>query len=171
MTWAPAVKPDLHPHGTLGSKSLRLCPNLCALLPSIMPSADVVVKQHILDLTQAKDAPRFDSVKSTEGDLGTHPASTNKDASGRRMCDVMHPRLKARAQEWAEQCGAVDAAALLPMFVATLTKTRGSPMRPPQQLMRAGCDANRIKALGFDASHIKAADKTLAKCELLHGGF
>ena len=56
------------------------------------------------------------------------------------------------------------------MFVAMLTNTRDSPMRL-QQLMRAGCDANRIKALGFDASHIKAADKTLAKCELLHGGF
>ena len=170
MTWAPAVKPALHPHGTLGSKSLRLCSDLRALLPFIMLSADVAEKQHILDLTQAKDAPRFDSVKSTAGDLGTHPASTNKDASGRRMCDVMYPRLRARAQEWAEQCGVVNAAASHPMFVATLTKTRDSPMRP-QQLMRAGCDVNRIKALGFDASHEQALGKTLAKCELLHGGF
>ena len=135
-----------------------------------MPSADVAENQHILDLTQVKDAPRFDSVKSTEGDLGTRPASANKDASGRRMCDVMHPRLRARAQEWAEQCGVVDAAASYPMFIATLTKTQDSPMRP-QQLMHAGCDVNRIKALGFDASHVKAVGKTLAKCELLHGGF
>ncbi len=129
--------------------------------PPAMPlSTDVAEKQHILDLSQVKDAPRYDSVISTEGDLGTHPASTNKDASGRRICDIMHPRLRARAKEWAEQCVLFDAAASYPMFVATLTKTRDSPMGL-QQLMDAGCDANRIKALGFTASDVKALGKTV----------
>jgi hypothetical protein len=128
--------------------------------PAMTLSADVAEKQHILDITQVKDVPRYDSVLSTEGDLGTHPASTNKDASGRPICDVMHPRLRSRAKEWAEQCVVFDTAASYPMFIATLTKTRDSPMGP-QQLMDAGCDANRIKALGFTASDIKALGKTV----------
>jgi serine/threonine protein kinase/WD40 repeat protein len=128
--------------------------------PAIMLSADVAEKQHILDLTRVKDAPRYDSVKSTEGDLATHPASKNKDASGRRMCDIMHPRLRARAKEWAEQCVLFETAASYPMFIATLTKTRDSPMGP-QQLMDAGCDPNRIKSLGFTANDVKALGKNV----------
>jgi hypothetical protein len=127
--------------------------------PAIVLSADVAEKQHILDLTQVKDAPRYDSVTSTEGDLGTHCLSTNKDASGRKICDVMHPRLRAQAKTWAEQFVLFDPAASYPMFIATLTKSRESPMGP-QQLMDAGCDVNRIKALGFTASHLKAMGKT-----------
>jgi hypothetical protein len=126
--------------------------------PATTLPADAAEKQHVLDLMQVKDAPRSDSVMSTEGDLGTHIASTSKDASGRHICDVMHPRLRARAREWAEQCVLFETAASYPMYIATLTKTRDSPMGP-QQLMDAGCDANRIKALGFTASHIKALGK------------
>jgi serine/threonine protein kinase len=127
--------------------------------PAMTLPADAAEKQHILDLMQVKDAPRCDSVMSTEGDLGTHPASTNKDASGRRICDSMHPRLRARAKEWAEQYVLFVPAASYPMFIATLTKTRDSPMGP-QQLIDAGCDANRIKALGFAARDIKTLGKT-----------
>jgi hypothetical protein len=124
--------------------------------PAMTLPADAAEKQHILDLMQVKDAPRYDSVMSTEGDLGTHPASTNKDASGRRICDIMHPRLTARAKEWAEQCVLFDPAASYPMFIMTLTKTRDSPMGV-QQLAHAGCDAARIKSLGFTASQFKDA--------------
>jgi ribosomal protein L13E len=126
--------------------------------PAMMLPADAVEKQHVLDLMQVKDAPRCDSVMSTEGDLGTHPASTSKDASGRRICDVMHPRLRVRASEWGQQCVLFETAASYPMFIATLTKTRASPMGP-QQLMDAGCDPNRIKALGFTARHVKDLGK------------
>jgi hypothetical protein len=127
--------------------------------PAMTLPADAAEKQHVLDLMQVKDAPRSDSVMSTEGDLGTHISSTSKDASGRRMCDIMHPRLRARAREWAEQCVVFDAAASYPMFVVTLTKNRDSPMGL-QQLMDAGCDPNRIKALGFTASQTRALGKT-----------
>jgi hypothetical protein len=126
--------------------------------PAVSLSANVAEKQHILDLTQVKDAPLYDSVTSTEGDLGTHPFSTSKDSSGRKICDVMHPRLRARAKEWAEQYVLFDPAASYPMFIATLTKTRDSPFGP-QQLIDAGCDVNRIKALGFSSRHIKDLGK------------
>jgi WD40 repeat protein len=126
--------------------------------PAMTLPADAAEKQHVLDLMQVKDAPRCDSVMSTEGELGTHISSTSKDASGRRICDIMHPRLRARAKEWAEQCVLFETAASYPMFIVTLTKTRDSPMGP-QQLMDAGCDPNRIKALGFTASHVKALGK------------
>jgi uncharacterized protein YjbI with pentapeptide repeats len=128
--------------------------------PAILLSADAAEKQHILDLSQVKDAPRYDSVISTEGDLGTHPASTNKDASARRICDVMHPRLRARARYWGEQCVVFDTAASYPMFIVTLTKTRDSPMGL-KQLMDAGCDVKRIKALGFTATQGKALGQTV----------
>jgi serine/threonine protein kinase len=127
--------------------------------PAITLPADAAEKQNILDLMQVKDVPRYDSVMSTEGDFGTHSASTGKDASGRRICDAMHPRLKDRAKEWAEQCILFDPAASYPMFIVTLTKTRDSPMGA-QQLINAGCDVNRIKALGFTASHVKALGRT-----------
>jgi serine/threonine protein kinase len=123
--------------------------------PAMMLPIDVAEKQHVLDLTQVKDAPRYDSVKSTEGDMGTNSASTNKDSSGRRICDIMHPRLKHSAKTWAEQYVVFDSAASYPMFIATLTKMRDSPMGP-QQLIDAGCDFNRFKSLGFSASSCKA---------------
>jgi hypothetical protein len=107
-----------------------------------------------------KDTPRYDSVTSSEGDLGTHPASTNKDSSGRRICDVMHPRLKARAKEWAQQFVLFDTAASYPLFIATLTKARDSPVGA-QQLIDSGCDANRIKSLGFNASDVKKAGQSV----------
>jgi serine/threonine protein kinase len=127
--------------------------------PAMTMPFDTAEKQHILDLTQVKDAPRYDSVISTEGDLGTHPDSSNNDTSGRRICDIMHPRLAARAKEWAEQCVLFDTSASYPMFIVTLTKTRESPMGL-QQLIDAGCDANRMKILGFTANHVKALGKT-----------
>jgi len=71
------------------------------------------------------------------------------------MRDVMHPRLKVRAKEWGRQYVLFDSASY-PMFIITLTKTRGSPMGP-RQLMDAGCDAARIKALGFSASDVIAS--------------
>jgi serine/threonine protein kinase len=128
--------------------------------PAMTLPVDAAEKQHILDLLQVKDAPRYDSVMSTEGDLGTHPASTNKDGSGRRVCDIMHPRLRADAKKWAEQYVLFDSAASYPMFIATVTKTRDSPFGP-QQLIDAGCDANCIKHLGFTASDVKALGVTL----------
>jgi serine/threonine protein kinase len=96
--------------------------------PAMTLPADVAEKQHILDLMHVTHEPRYDSVMSTEGDLGTHPHSTNKDTSGRRICDIMHPRLRARAKEWAEQYVVFDAASSYPMFIATLTKTRDGPL-------------------------------------------
>jgi hypothetical protein len=136
--------------------------------PAVTLPADAAEKQHILDLSQVKDAPRYDSVMSTEGDLGTHPASTIRDRAGRRICDVMHPRLMPRAKEWAEQCVLFDPAASYPMFIATLTKTRESPMGS-QQLIDAGCDAGRIKALGFTCRDVKALGKTAQ--EMRHAGW
>jgi serine/threonine protein kinase len=135
--------------------------------PGMLLSADAAEKQHILDISQVKEAPRFHSVISTEGDLGTHPASTNKDASGRRICDIMHPRLRARARDWAEQCVLFETAASYPMFIVTLTKTRDGPMGV-KQLIDAGCDAKSIKALGFTASHVKALGLTVREM-LAHG--
>ena len=128
--------------------------------PAMTLPASAAEKQHVLDLMQVKDTPRYDSVTSSEGDLGTHPASTNKDASGRRICDIMHPRLRARAKEWAQQFVLFDTAASYPLFIATLTKARDSPVGA-QQLIDAGCGANRIKSLGFNASDVKAAGQSV----------
>jgi serine/threonine protein kinase len=136
--------------------------------PAMTLSVDAAEKQHILDLTQVKDAPRYDSVVSTEGDLGTHPASTFKDASGRRISDLMHPRLKARAKEWAEQCVVFDAAASYPMFIVTLTKTRDSPFGF-QELIGSECDVHTIKSLGYTASQVMALGKSVP--ELLAQGW
>jgi hypothetical protein len=135
--------------------------------PAMTLPASAAEKQHVLDLFQNKE-PRYDSVTSSEGDLGTHPASTNKDASGRRICDVMHPRLRARAKEWGQQCVLFDTAASYPMFIVTLTKARDSPVGA-QQLIDAGCDANRIKSLGFNASDVKAAGQSVH--EMRDGGW
>ena len=115
-----------------------------------------------------KDAPRYDSVTSTEGDLATHPASTNKTAAGQRMCDVMHPRLRDRAAEWARQYVLFETQNSYPMFIMTLTKTRASPMGV-LQLKAAGCDIPRIRALGFTALQFK--DAGCGVQELKGGGF
>jgi serine/threonine protein kinase len=136
--------------------------------PTMTLPVEAEERQHILDVMQVADAPRYDSVTSTEGDLGTHPASTNLDPSGRRICDIMHPRLRARAKEWAEQCVLFDTAASYPMYIVTLTKTRYSPMGP-QQLIDAGCNFHIIKTLGFTASHFKNLDKTVR--EMLEYGW
>ena len=95
--------------------------------PAMTLSADAAEERHVLDLMQVNASPRYDSVKSTGGDLGTHPVSTNKDASGRRICEIMHPRLRARAKEWGEQFVLFEAAASYPMFIATLTQNRNPP--------------------------------------------
>jgi hypothetical protein len=124
-----------------------------------LPS-DAAQRQQLLDLMQVKDAPRYDSVTSTEGDLATHPASTNKTAAGQRMCDVMHPRLKDRAGEWSRQYVLFETQNSYPMFIMTLTKTRASPYGP-LQMMDAGFDVNRIKMLGFTASDVRALGHTV----------
>jgi hypothetical protein len=137
--------------------------------PPAMPlPSDAAQRQQLLDLMQVKDAPRYDSVTSTEGDLATHPASTNKTAAGQRMCDVMHPRLKDRAREWARQYVLFETQNSYPMFIMTLTKTRASPVGVPQ-LKAAGCDLPRIRALGFTASQFK--DAGFGVQELKGGGF
>jgi serine/threonine protein kinase len=99
--------------------------------PAMTLPADPAEKQHIFDLMRSGGGePRYDSVMSTEGDLGTHPASQNKDSSGRRVCDIMHPRLRDRAEEWSRQYVVFETQNSYPMFVATLTKTRNSLMTP-----------------------------------------
>ena len=124
--------------------------------PPAMPlSSDSAERRHMLDLNQIMDEPRYDSVTSTEGDLSTHPNSTCKTPAGRAVRDVMHPRLKTRANEWGKQFVLFDTASY-PMFIITLTKTRDSPMGV-QQLAHAGCNAARIKALGLTASQFKDA--------------
>jgi hypothetical protein len=45
---------------------------------------------YVLIQKQVRDAPRFDSVRSTEGDLGTHPLSTYKNSNGQLIRDVKH---------------------------------------------------------------------------------
>jgi serine/threonine protein kinase len=128
--------------------------------PAIQLSSDAAERLHVLDLNQIKDEPRHDSVMSTEGDLATHPHSNCKTAAGQPLRDVMHPRLKAHAREWGKQHIVFDTAASYPMFLLTLTKTRDSPVGA-QQLIDAGCDANRIKSLGFNASDVKAAGQSV----------
>lgn len=95
--------------------------------PVMLLSAHAAHTQHILDLMRVKDAPRYDSVVSTEGDLATHSASTNKVPSGLPMCNVIHPRLKERARDWGRQYIVFDTAASYPMFLITLKKIRPTP--------------------------------------------
>jgi serine/threonine protein kinase len=128
--------------------------------PAILLPLDAAERQHVLDLNHVKDEPRHDSVASTEGDLATHPASTCKIHTGEHMRDVMHPRLKARANEWGKQYVLFDTASSYPNFLLTLTKTRHSPMGL-QQLMDAGCDVKRIQSLGFTANDVKALGKSV----------
>jgi serine/threonine protein kinase len=95
--------------------------------PVMLLPTDAASKQHLLDLMRVKDAPRYDSVVSSEGDLATHSASTNKVPSGLRTCDVIHPRLKERARDWGRQFVVFDTAASYPMFLITLRKIRPTP--------------------------------------------
>ncbi len=128
--------------------------------PAMLFPADAAKKQFFLDLNQDNDAPYYDSVCSTEGDLSTHPASTNRNSLGQRVCDILHPRLRAGGKEWGKQYVLFDPAASYPMFILTLTKKKNSHIGP-LQLMEAGCDVMRIKTLGFNASHLKAMDMTV----------
>jgi hypothetical protein len=121
----------------------------------------------LLDLMKA-DAPRFDSVTSTEGDMACHPESTSKDPSGKRICELMHPRLKERAKEWGKQYVVFDTAQSCPMFILTVKKVRNSPYGL-QQLIDDDCDIERIRALGFTAADFKARGKTAS--QLKKAGF
>jgi serine/threonine protein kinase len=127
--------------------------------PAIQLPSDAAERQHLLDLNQIKDEPRHDSVTSTEGDLATHPDSNCKTAAGQPMRDVMHPRLTTKAKEWGKQCVLFESASY-PVFLLTLKKTGCSPVGA-QQLLDAGCDANRLKALGVTARDFKALGKTV----------
>ena len=75
-----------------------------------------------------KDKPRYDSVTSTEGDLGTSPASTYMNKAKTHLVrDVMHPRLLQRPREWCQwgrQYVVFDTAASYPLYILTLTKQR-----------------------------------------------
>lgn len=128
--------------------------------PTMLLPKEISEKQHVLDLNQGNAAPYYDSVYSTDGDLGTHPASKKKDSQGGRMCDFMHPRLRDGAKVWGKHYVVFDPAASCSMFILTLTKTRNSPMGP-LQLMDAGYDVHCIKVLGYNASHCKAKGKTV----------
>ena len=97
--------------------------------PPVMPlPSNAAEKQHLLDCMQVKDAPRFDSIVSTEGDLATHPSSTNRAPSGQCMSAIMHPRLKQCARKWGQQYVVFETAASYPVFLITLKKTRESPI-------------------------------------------
>jgi len=135
-------------------------PNPLPTRPPATPlPSDAAERKHMLDLLQVKNEPRYDSVFSTEGDLATHPDSKCKTAEEIHMRDVIHPRLKAQAKEFGKQYVLFDSSSY-PMFLLTVTKTGRSPVGP-QQLMDAGCDANRVKALGFTASDVKALGQTV----------
>jgi serine/threonine protein kinase len=150
--------------------------------PAIVLPADADQKQHLLDLMQVKDAPRYDSVTSTEGDLATHPASTNKTPSGQPICSIMHPRLKDRPKEWGRQYIVFKESDSYPMFILKLKKNRASPLDLRQvvasgysstlslknigftalDLKTAGCSAEQLKDAGFSAKELKAAGFSLA---------
>lgn len=115
--------------------------------PHMTLPEDAAERQHLLDMKMVQD-PCYYSVKSTEGDLATHSASTNKLPSGERVGDILHPRLKDRAREWGQQFVVFQTAASYPMYLITITKTRDSPM-DAQQLRLAGTHASRMKLWGF----------------------
>ena len=121
---------------------------------TLPPDADR--KQLLLDLMQVKDAPRYDSVTSTEGDLAMHPASVNKNAVGQPIGDVMHPRLRDRAKEWAKQFVVFKESDSYPMFIITVTKNRDSPLNL-RQVVASGYSALQLKNIGFTASQLKCA--------------
>ena len=129
--------------------------------PAMQLSGSAAFLKHHLDLLQVGDAgtPRFDSVLSTEGDLGTNPNSSYMNNAGRRIRDVMHPRILKDAGHWGQQYVVFDTSAAYPQFLLTLTKVRESPyslafmisqgisvselvnrgFRDAKQLLRAGC--------------------------------
>ena len=94
--------------------------------PLMILPADAAQHCHMTQLLQVRDAPRFDSVRSTEGDLGTHPLSSYSNSNGQLIRDVMHPRLRARAAEYGEQFVLFDSSAAYPRFLVTLEKARPS---------------------------------------------
>jgi hypothetical protein len=97
--------------------------------PAMQLNGSAAFCRHHLDLLQIGDAAtaRFDSVLSTEGDLGTAPNSTYSNNIGRRIRDVMHPRILKDADKWGQQYVVFDTGAAYPEFLLTLTKVRASP--------------------------------------------
>lgn len=96
--------------------------------PLMSLATDAAEQRHRLDLMRA-NAPRYDSVTSTEGDLGTAAASTYTNKSKTRLVrDVMHPRLLLRPRDWGRQYVVFGPQASYPMFILTLTKRRSSPV-------------------------------------------
>lgn len=102
--------------------------------PEFFLPSDAGARKHRLDLMGVKDKPRYDSVMSTEGDLGTSPASTYMNKTNTHLVrDVMHPRLRLRSRDWGRQYVVFESAASYPMYILTLTKQRSSPAIPAPQ--------------------------------------
>jgi len=124
--------------------------------PAMELPVDAAHRRHVLDLSRIKETPRYDSVKSTEGDLSTAAASVNMSPSGTRISALMHPRLLEQPQEWGQQYVVFDRAASYPLFIITLTKTRKSPVGA-LQLKQMGISAMRVRSLGFNPQEMKEA--------------
>jgi hypothetical protein len=93
--------------------------------PSFTVPSDTGARKHRLDLMGVKDTPRYDSVTSTGGDLGTCPASTYMNKARTHLVrDVMHPLLLQRARDWGRQYVVFETSASYPMYIFTLTKKR-----------------------------------------------
>ena len=91
--------------------------------PEFALPSDAGPRKQRLDLMGVKDKPRYDSVTSTEGDLGTSPASTYMNKARTHLVrDVMHPRLLQRARDWGRQYVVFETSASYPMYIITLTK-------------------------------------------------
>jgi hypothetical protein len=92
--------------------------------PEFALPSDASQCKHMLDL-MAVNRPRYDSVMSTEGDLGTSPASTYRNKARTHLVrDVMHPRLLQRPRDWGRQYVVFETSASYPMYILTLTKQR-----------------------------------------------
>ena len=101
--------------------------------PEYALSSDAGERKHRLDLMGVKDKPRYDSVTSTEGDLGTSPASTYMNKAKTHLVrDVMHPRLLQRPRDWGRQYVVFDTAASYPLYILTLTKQRHEQVASPR---------------------------------------
>jgi hypothetical protein len=138
--------------------------------PAMQLSGTPAFCKHHLDLLQvgADGTPRFDSVLSTEGDLGTAPDSSYKNNAGRPIRDVMHPRLLHDAGKWGKQFVVFDPSAAYPQFLLTLTKVRESPFSVPY-LLSQGISAHELVKRGFR----NAAQLLDAGCvpeDLVHAG-
>jgi serine/threonine protein kinase len=93
--------------------------------PGFSLPSDAGQCKHLLDLMGVRDRPRYDSVMSTEGDLGTSPASTYMNKARTHLVrDVMHPRLLLRPRDWGRQYVVFETSACYPMYILTLTKQR-----------------------------------------------